>query len=76
MSEKSIKSEAMLMACSVVAAGAGDNQLSFLLEQAEAKWLPSALGLTWIFNVSSENLKSAAVLKGGLWRLFDAPGLC
>lgn len=50
----------------MVAAGAGDNQLSFLLEQAEAKWLPSELGLKWIFNVSSKNLKSTAVLKGGL----------
>lgn len=56
----------MLKARSMVAAGAGHNQLSFLLEQAEAKWLPSELGLKWIFNVSSKNLKSTAVLKGGL----------
>lgn len=62
---------------SVVAAGARDDQLPFLLEQVKAKWMPSALRSKCVFSVGSENPKRAAGLKGVCWRRqLYAPGLC
>lgn len=47
------------------AAGAGDNQLPFLLEQAGAKWLCPLNSGQSVFSMSAmENLKRAAILKG------------
>lgn len=48
----------------MVAAGARDDQLPFLLEQVKAKWMPSALRSKSVFSVGSENPKRAAGLRG------------